>query len=188
MKNTLMAVVLSFIATSASATFITGTVGFNGNVGIWDTDTAGYITNYANGERLDFANVTTSAVNPFLPSNTGTYSGLDGIATTMSSITYNPFYSVANPLWSFTSGTSTYSFELTSLNIVGPITDGFMSLAGRGTLMATGYQDTDGIWNWTAQTGLTFSAGSSVPEPSTLALLGLGLCGLGFARRKQAQA
>jgi len=36
----------------------------------------------------------------------------------------------------------------------------------------------------TTQTGSTWSAG--VPEPTTLTMFGLGLIGLGFAKRKKA--
>ena len=149
---------------------ITGTIGFGGDV----TDT---------GPDLQFANTISFAAS-------GTYAGLNGIGVSMNDITYLPFYSVTNPLWSFTSGLNSYSFEL--LSLVDHSVSGFTLFSGTGTLSATGFDDTAGSWKYSSQ-GLTFSAqaeptSTQVPEPSTIALIGLGLAGLGFARRRQATA
>jgi hypothetical protein len=43
-----------------------------------------------------------------------------------------------------------------------------------------------GLITLSGASGVTFEAAGAVPEPSTLALLGAGMCGLIFVRRKQA--
>lgn len=167
-KNIVLTAGLLAASALASAAPITGQIGFAGDV----TDT---------GSELQFTNTIAFATS-------GTYAGLDGNSVTTSNITYDPFYSVANPLWTFTVGLNTYSFELSSL--VDQSVNGFTLFSGEGTLSATGFDDTDGTWKYSAQ-GLTFSAQSApspVSEPATIALLGLGLAGLGIARRKQAKA
>ena len=63
---------------------------------------------------------------------------------------------------------------------------------GTGYFLATGFDQTPGSWNLSAQleTGqvtATYSASSIVvPEPGSLALIGLGLLGLGFVGRRKA--
>jgi hypothetical protein len=59
-----------------------------------------------------------------------------------------------------------------------------ISLTNTATIEAVSTFDPNPNNNAASDTD-TVIAGSSVPEPATLALFGIGLAGLGFARRKR---
>ena len=67
---------------------------------------------------------------------------------------------------------------------------GFLNMSGRGVLHAPGFDATPGMLSWTGTTtdNLTFSfavESSTVPEPFSIALLGLGLAGIALMNRKR---
>ncbi len=141
----------------------------------------------------------TSFSNVFVTSVSGSYSGV-GTGGSSPVVTQNPFQfkpilvpSPVSPLWTFTTGGNTYSFDLLALTSVSQPGDNTLTLKGTGTLHITGFADTVGTWIFTAnQASSTFSFSSSngaVPEGgSAIALLGLGLVAVEVLRRKLAAA
>jgi hypothetical protein len=188
MKKVLFASVaaigLSLASLSAQAVAINGGIAFGGdarpNTGDWDTATA-----------VDFGAASPNAI---VTLAVGDYAVLPAFATgaLFSDFTFSPSLD-PNPivLWTVTVGATTYDFLMTSVSIFEqePGADALL-LRGMGLLRITGFDDTPGEWDFSAQqTGLnvfSFSASNaSLPEPSTLALLGLGLLGISAARRRK---
>lgn len=193
MRNTLLAAlaVVAF-APAANAAPITGTIGFGGDAapdnGIdWSTATG-----------INFGN----APNAVVVTRTGSYLA-EGVATGQTATFFdfgiagcNPSGpctlspSPVNPLWTFTIGLDTFSFELSSVTRLAAAGN-VLSLTGFGTLRISGYDDTPGKWDFTGQEtsgDFSFSStnGPRVPEPGTLMLLGLGLVGVAASRRRAA--
>ncbi len=176
-------------ATGAQAVQITGGVSFGGqaapNTGDWDTATA-----------VDFGN---SPPNATVNGGTGDYAGVTPLTTlaTFSDFSFDPILSPSpvSPLWTFTFGGLTYSFELVSVteNLTGDNDD--LNLSGTGWLSITGFDTTWGEWDFSGQqsgTGglvaFSFSASNAainVPEPGSLLLLGLGLLAVGGTVRRK---
>lgn len=107
----------------------------------------------------------------------------NAVAINTTTVTFEPTFSgsIAN-FWS----AGGFSFELTSLTQVTEI-KGFINLTGSGWLTGNGFDQTIGniTITGTGQNALVGISSTTVPEPAILAMLGLGLVGVGVARKSR---
>ena len=170
----------TFFAPDAKAVPVTGEVRFAG-------------TAMVNAFRTAFTSFQDVFVLPGAANATGDFAGTNGTPVTMTPFQYNPFAGPVIPLWTFTFGGSTYSFDL--LAAVAERNDAnFIVITGTGNLRISGAITRDttfGVYRLTANNsdnGFDFgfsSSTASVPEGgSAIALLGVALLGVEVARRK----
>jgi len=180
---------------SASAVFalpITGEIGMGGNFIAVDDSWSATTANVATG--IDF-DPSLFIVN----SATGSFSGISGIGSIQdfqfgsgsgSELGINDGFNGITGVSSITDFWSIggFSFELTSVIKLSSSSATFLDLEGTGFISGNGFESTMGTWVFTGENDgstFTWSAGTaSVTEPGMLALVGIGLVGFAFSRRK----
>ena len=163
----LLALSLSTGASAAPAPMIEGSLSYSsfpGVAGAWSFDTNVKTVTIGLGE-VD------AVGGDFL----STISEFDTIAA-VPTFTYDPFVPTTT-IWSL----GGFTFDLNA--VTAPPIAGLLVLTGMGTVSSVGFADTTMAWTISGGQNSSFSA-STVPEPSVIALFGLGLLGLGLARRK----
>ena len=177
MKNTILKLVASAALLVSSASFasiatdeIKGNISFGGTS--ITTASAGVVTT------IDYTSAVTTAAatEDFASIVDGTVAGF------IDPWTVGPIAS----LWTV----GGFSFEVTSIlyNTAGSISNGFTDIIlAEGLITHDDYLTTSALFSWNASSitdEVTFSA-TAIPEPTTIALLGLGLIGFGAARRNK---
>jgi hypothetical protein len=139
-----------------------------------------------------FASATSfTPTDPFANAETGVYTGVPVMTpVTFSGFQFNSSVVPSSPLWTFTIGATTYSYDATSISSSYNSALQQWDIGGTGVAMVTGYTPTDGTWNVNlSESGSTIvfdssAAVTAVPEASTLALMGSGIMFLAGIGRK----
>lgn len=182
-----IALTIGMSGAASAMPFLSGSISFGPQVNTtWAFDGTCTTTANCNGFSLSPGSSNVVVVNAL-----GNFSGEIGSVGTMSDVDIGAL--PVTPQWAVGS----FTFDLLSASIVTVVRGSveILSLSGSGLVSAAGFEDTAGVWSWTgtatsagATTTFSFASSTSVPEPASLALLAIGLLGVGSAAGRARKA
>jgi PEP-CTERM motif len=173
------------LGANAQAVPITGEISIDGRLASVTGSTAAI--RGANFQALTFLDFVSARTNG---PGTGDFAGVaDNTVVTMTDFSFNPFTG-PQLVWTIP---GVFNFTLNSLTIEGHDTT-HIDLIGTGVMTGAGFDATPYDWGFSATrtstgTNVSFTLdNATVPEPTSILLLGSGLLGLGLWGRKRMQA